>query len=524
MAHRRRGGQWVELDPELSEPMLKIVQILRELVDCSGLRLKGVQQLLLAEHQSGPRPPSYHGLSQRLRGEGLQNNAWLIHLIIETLAPQERKEVLTAEVSQHLLDARAVRMAGAAQAQQKPTQETATPELLDVLRENRELHKEAEQLRRRLERKDKDLRALRHKLAAAETRVPSPRVAAASRPAQDVRENRVDGVPANKVSVPVRPESLDLEADAQQSPGGRSSSDAGLRAVEGALRGMPNFRQLTARALRRALDSVLDGGRTGRFDVKALGTAEKVYISTKITHEIMGAWGFRPGAGPGLFIKGEKVTLKATMGRTWAVAPDELGTLCLLVSADDQHSRWSLGLLRIGPEHLIRAVGNRDGKRMLSASGRQAAMWFFQDQPLPENTLLQLPAPLREEILVSEEYGGTGRDRTHRLFKLVQGRAINHTTIRTVAMTQASERQIREARSALSREGILVFGREHAPVAHALGLPVPHSGEWVSQRVTRLRPDHGDAPSVLLSGEAWTKAEPDDPIEEAPVLPTPYSV
>lgn len=174
MAHRRRGGQWVELDPELSEPMLKIVQILRELVDCSGLRLKGVQQLLLAEHQSGPRPPSYHGLSQRLRGEGLQNNAWLIHLIIETLAPQERKEVLTAEVSQHLLDARAVRMAGAAQAQQKPTQETATPELLDVLRENRELHKEAEQLRRRLERKDKDLRALRHKLAAAETRVPSP--------------------------------------------------------------------------------------------------------------------------------------------------------------------------------------------------------------------------------------------------------------------------------------------------------------------------------------------------------------
>ncbi|MGW2681472.1 hypothetical protein, partial [Streptomyces sp. NPDC001436] len=159
--HRRRGGQWAELNPELSEPMQKVVGILRGLVDDSGLLLKGVQQLLLANHEAGPRPPSYHVLSQRLRGDGLQNNAWLIHLIIETLAPRDRKEPLAAEVSRHLSDARAAGMARAAKAQQEPAREAATGELVDVLRENRELRREVEQLKRRLGRKDKDLRTLR---------------------------------------------------------------------------------------------------------------------------------------------------------------------------------------------------------------------------------------------------------------------------------------------------------------------------------------------------------------------------
>ncbi|MGW2681549.1 NaeI family type II restriction endonuclease, partial [Streptomyces sp. NPDC001436] len=131
---------------------------------------------------------------------------------------------------------------------------------------------------------------------------------------------------------------------------------------------------------------------------------------------------------------------------------------------------------------------------------------------------LHLPADVREEILASGKLGGSGRERTKSLFRLVQGRAINHTTVRTVAMGQDAGRRVREARSALRHEGILVLGPDEAPVARALGLPEPRAGEWISQKVTRLRPDHGDAPSADLTGDLWTKAAADDPVEEAPKI------
>ncbi|MGW8784444.1 NaeI family type II restriction endonuclease [Streptomyces sp. NPDC055796] len=60
----------------------------------------------------------------------------------------------------------------------------------------------------------------------------------------------------------------------------------------------------------------------------------------------------------------------------------------------------------------------------------------------------------------------------------------------------------------------------HAEIARSLGLPEPAPGEWVSQRVARLKPEHGASPSVVLAGEAWTKAGPEDAVEESPDLNT----
>ncbi|MFK0050016.1 NaeI family type II restriction endonuclease [Streptomyces sp. NPDC090741] len=352
-------------------------------------------------------------------------------------------------------------------------------------------------------------------LAAAKLRFPFPR--AAADPTQGVRSAVTPGA-VDEVPAAVRSTDPDPGATVQKSSTGSGLFDVAFSAVADALRGMRDFEALTAAALRRAFDGVLDGGRTGRFDVNTLGTAEKVYIATKITHELLGAWGFQPGRGTGLLIGGQEVTLKVTMGRTWTIAPGEVGTLCLLVSADDQRSCWSLGLIRIEPEHLIRGLGNRDGKRMLSAAGRQATAWLFPDAPLPENTLLHLPAPLREELFAPEAVGGSSQDRTNSLLRLVQGRVLNRTTIRTVALSEDAPKRVRDARNDLRREGILVLGgmRQHAEIARSLGLPEPRNGEWVSQRVTRRRPDHGGSPSVTLSGEVWTVAGPDDPVEEAP--------
>ncbi|MFF9010479.1 NaeI family type II restriction endonuclease [Streptomyces goshikiensis] len=515
MERRRRGGQWSALDPELSKPMQDIVRLLRNLVDGSGLRLKGVQQRLLEQHREGPRPPSYDVLSRRLRGEGLQNNAWLINAIIEALAEPEHRNVLAEEVRQHLLDARAARASSRGQAPQESHQETESPELLEVLRENRELNKVTQRLERRLARKDRELLILREQLEAVSHRPATPRHAAG--PLQAVRDVRGQVPGSDSPAVGSRPVP---ETDSVHSAPSSSPSD--VLAVADALRDVRGFEAVTANALRDAFDAVLDGARTGRFDVATLGTTEKVYIATKIIHMLREAWGLPPGSGTGLTIGNRRVTLKVTLGRTWVIAPDDVGTVCLLVTADDQRSRWSLGLIRIEPEHLIREVSNRDRKRMLSAAGRRAALWIFQDAPLPENTLLHLPEDLRESVIASATSGGSSSSssRIAGLFKLVQGRLINHTALRTIAMRQDAGRRVREAQNAVRREGILVLSSMGAgpEIARSLGLPEPRTGEWVSQRITRLRPGHAESPSVTLSGEEWTVAGPDDPVEAIPDL------
>ncbi|MFE0328330.1 NaeI family type II restriction endonuclease [Streptomyces sp. NPDC058960] len=502
--------------------MREIVGLLRDLVDSSGIHLKGLQQLLLAERPEGPRPPSYQVLSDRLRGRGLQNNASLIYSIIAVLAPPERKEAMADEVRQHLLDARAVLAAGSPQASQKPPSGRSDPELVDVLRENRVLRNKVERMERRLARKEKELQALRERLRAAERPTPTARVGSAQDEPTTVTRLSPD---ASAASVP--PVRTDITA-ATDAPSSATDAKTGYRyessdvtTVTDSLRDMPDFEATTAAALRNALDSVLDGRRTGRFDLATLGKAEKTYLGAKVTHELMAAWRLQPGRETDLLIGRQEVALKFTTGSTWMITPGEIGRVCLLVSANDQRSCWSLGLIRIEPGHLSKAA-NRDFKRTLSATGRQAVVWLFRDAPLPENTLLHLPASLRAEIFAPDVSERGSQARANNLFRLVQGRILNRTTISTVSLATDYVKRVRAAREKLRTEGILVLGGvgQQAEIARTFGLPVPRNGEWVSRRVTRRRPHHGDAPSITLSDEVWTLAGPDDPVETAPSVAT----
>ncbi|MFI8792933.1 NaeI family type II restriction endonuclease [Streptomyces sp. NPDC055105] len=499
--------------------MRQIVGLLRDLVDGSGIQLKGLQQLLLAQHQEGPRPPSYQVLSDRLRGRGLQNNASLIYAIIGVLAPPERKEAMAEEVKQHLVNARAVRASRSVQTSHEPTQGSPEPELVDVLRENRGLRSKIDRMERRLARKEKDLQALRDQLAVVEGRAPASSIGPRDEPTTVIPPSVEESAAA------ARSVDVDLAA-ATSSPSfavgagtGTESGSSDVATVADALSRMPDLEATTANALRYAFDSVLDGRRTGRFDPATLGKSEKTYLGAKVTHELIAAWGLQPGQETDLQVGRQEVALKFTTGATWTVKPEEVGRVCLLVSANDQRSCWSLGLVRIEPGHLSGAA-NRDSKRTLSAAGRQAVIWIFHNAQLPENTLLHLPKPLREQIFATEAGGGSNQTRTNNLFRLAQGRVLNRTTVSTVSVTADGPKRVRAAREALRGEGILVLGgtSRQATIARNLGLPVPRDGEWVSRRVTRRRPEHGDAPSIALSDDVWTLAGPDDPVEKAPAL------
>ncbi|MER7932238.1 MULTISPECIES: NaeI family type II restriction endonuclease [unclassified Streptomyces] len=280
---------------------------------------------------------------------------------------------------------------------------------------------------------------------------------------------------------------------------------------------VPNLRERTAVSLRAAFDSVLDGERTGRYDLNTLGMSEKTYLGSRVGHFLWEAWG----------LKGRKhaditsVPLKFTWTNTWVLAPEHIGHVCLLVRASDTQSRWDLGVLKVVPEHLNQGR-NRDGKQTLSAAGKSAIHWVFKDAPLPENLLLHLDQQSLAQVLSSEDddVASSGQARTNDLFRVVQGRLVGSAAVRTVAMQPDAPKRVRDARRHLCREGILILGHQlnHAQIAKALGLPRPLKDQWVSIRVVRQRPDHGDARFVELDGTRWMVAGPDDLVENGPNL------
>jgi hypothetical protein len=280
---------------------------------------------------------------------------------------------------------------------------------------------------------------------------------------------------------------------------------------------VPDLKQRTASALRAAVDSVLDGERTGRYDLATLGKVEKAYLGSKAEHHLWSTWGLpRNGADQRL----REVPLRFTWTPTWTLAPEHVGRVCLLMRVSESASRWSLGVLDVTPEHLNRRTSNRDGKTTLSAAGKAAIHWLVEDAALPQNTLLHLDQTTLAQIFSPEDDAAATHTqaRTNNLFRLVQGQLIDHAAVSTVGMTPDSPRRVRQAREDLRSEGVLVLGSHQGHIAAGLGLPRPGKGQWVSIRVTRRPSDADDAPFVEINGEEWRVATPSDPAETAPVL------
>ncbi|MEV5975157.1 NaeI family type II restriction endonuclease [Streptomyces sp. NPDC051921] len=293
----------------------------------------------------------------------------------------------------------------------------------------------------------------------------------------------------------------------------------GLEEVTAFLNQVPDFQQRTASSLRAAFDSVLDGQRTGRYDLASLGRTEKAYLGNRVAHFLWGAWGLiGHGADRGM----RQVPLCFTWTPTWVLEPEQVGRVCLVMRVDESESRWSLGVLDVLPEHLNNRTSNRDGKKTLSAAGKAAIHWLVKDAALPENTLLHLDRATLSEVLAPAEDASARHPqrRINNLFRLVQGRLIDRGAVRTVAMAEDYGRRVRQARGDLLAEGILILGpyENQRRVAAALELPEPESGQWISIRVVRRRPGADEGPFAEINGDLWRVAAPEDPVEAAPAV------
>lgn len=298
------------------------------------------------------------------------------------------------------------------------------------------------------------------------------------------------------------------------------STDPELRAVAGELMSHDPSGVKVARVLRRTFDMLLDGQHTGRYRWDQLYKTEKTHFGTLVEINLQREFRFADGKAMDFAICGIDVDCKYSQGLAdWMIPPEAVGHLILGLWASDDQGRWSLGLVRADDRLLTRP--NRDLKRRLTRAGKAAVTWLFRDYQLPENALLRIPAADVQRILTCSPYG---TKRVDMLFRLAQQRLISRTVVATVAKQEDYMKRVRGnggSRSSLRPEGIVIIGQydSHRRIAKALAIPVPGQGESVSVRLAHRRPRHTGLPFVTLSGDDWVVAQPEDPVETAPVLP-----
>ncbi|MET9711618.1 NaeI family type II restriction endonuclease [Nocardiopsis alba] len=307
--------------------------------------------------------------------------------------------------------------------------------------------------------------------------------------------------------------------------------DAGIDSVHTWFINQKGYIERFAQVFRKSIDEVLDGQRTGRYDLyiqKGEGRVEKTektYLGTKV--EIVARAEFDLGYGHPMDynIDGHQVDAKFTIGSTWTIPREAMGHICLLMRANDQQGTFQVGIIRISEDNLNSGL-NGDKKRTISAAARGKVKWIVERGELPENILLNLkksyPKKVKSIFRASEGYKGGGNGgqlRVNELFRQMLGQLVDRTTVVTVATQHDGPKRARDARKHLRPEGIVVLGHmKPAPqIAKDLGLPVPSNGFWVSAKLARVS-DSDLRPTTLINGIRYGLWRDGDTPGEAPII------
>lgn len=231
-----------------------------------------------------------------------------------------------------------------------------------------------------------------------------------------------------------------------------SASDPELDGVFGVVAHIPDLEAKLAGLLRRALDEVIDGPRTGRYRVDQLEKTEKTYIGTKVEILLRYAFGFDRGAKLDNLIAGQEVDTKFSLSGNWMIPSEAKGHICLLISADDEEGVFSIGLIRI-TDNVISTGTNRDKKATITKSGRNQIRWIFRDSKLPPNFLMILGDDVANQILSAS----SGVRRLELLFTSAKNVLIPREVIEHVGQQKDALKRAREQKSRLLEKGVLVL-------------------------------------------------------------------
>jgi hypothetical protein len=294
--------------------------------------------------------------------------------------------------------------------------------------------------------------------------------------------------------------------------------DGELEAVCAEIRRLDPNGEGIAKVLRKTLDQLYDGQRTGRYRWDQLFKTEKTHCGTLVEINLQREFKFQDGTKLDYQIVGADLDCKYSQTLySWMIPPEAHGHLCLVVWADDQKSIWSMGVVRADPDRL-NSGSNRDNKATLNPAGRAAISWLFRDAPLSPNVLLHLDRAIVDQIMSIR----SGTERLNELFRQTLGMRVSRGVIATVAQQVDYMRRIRQnggARTPLQSEGIVVLGQyiPHRAIARALGAAEPGPGESVPIRLVSASAQ--EPTTAEIDGQFWRIATTEDSVVPAPKLP-----
>lgn len=491
---KKAGGRPRSVSPTATPELVALAEFLWSVLDKSGLSVEEVQARFTKEHFPNVHAiPSVSTMYKRLRCIQIENAGRLVDAIIDVCASLDERDTLKEKANELKSLARARRPT----LTEEPTSDDCRAHLTQLaeaqqriismqdkafqLQEGGQGSRDQEsanviQLRMELEHANADRFQLTRSLAAArrEIQVLKSQMASTTVLAHEDKDHELDRI-----------EQRFRELD-------------------------PDGKRFAA-VIRRSFDLVYDGARTGRFSPDQLSKMEKAHLGMVVETELCREFDLAAGNLLDVQIGGVEVDLRFSRNGAWMIPAVAKSQLCLLISADDSKSEFSVGLLRATPECLT-ASANRDGKRSVSVAGRESIRFLVRDARLPENALLHTDNDDIAAIFVQRNSIG----RASELFRRVQGRKVDHGSLNAVVMQDDVSRRVRDARRVLSAEGVVLLGYTEAWICTALGLPEPSRREFVSARLAQKRPQQGDAPTVEIEGIEWVVATPDDPVEPAP--------
>ncbi|MEU1200957.1 NaeI family type II restriction endonuclease [Streptomyces sp. NPDC005813] len=221
-------------------------------------------------------------------------------------------------------------------------------------------------------------------------------------------------------------------------------------------------------AIRSSIDYVLDGARTGRYDLlsKDVHPGERASVGAKLEYEAQRVFKWKKAKPLDIELAGVPIDLKSTVGDNWAIPTEAHCHLCICTQMrlkDNTHRSW---LIRTHTAWLYRGKGNKDGKRGIAVDARnQWGVPLYDWTPLPINPLTRLTESQADEVF---ELGRGQEVRLLRLFTYLPRVVIERSVILTVcAGRQDPLRRARATKDAAAEKGILLL-----------------CGKWVSDRNT----------------------------------------
>jgi hypothetical protein len=456
---------------------------LRDLLDSRGMTIANLHDRLRGEHFRSGSVPAPASVARILRGKALRHEPGLVDFIIELCAPPAELAATRKRIKRPFVIA----------SSDRGTLVAVDP-AEGLANEIAKLRREVFRLRNELtvgpvaDTSRAQLELIMMWLLTQPSYAPPP---------QPVRPSR--NVPAVIPALTVSP-----------------VSDAALLRLESTLRSLDPDGIRAAAVLRRCLDVLYDGARTGRYRWEHLSKEEKTFLGIRFRQELARELGLEDGDNLGFRLDGVEFALAfSTRPGGWAIHPDDLGQPHLLITGDER-SGISAVFVRADPELL--GPPNRDGKRLLTRATRAALSWLYYETPLPLNVLATLSDDLLDRIFAPM----SSQKRIDELFRVVQGQPVGAAVLRTVAMNEDATKRVREARRRLRAEGLLILSgsfRAHRSVLERLGIGGTPPGQWVMS-VRVVADVASDGPSVELAGRRWRQARPGDALEEAPQLPS----